>query len=91
MFIDDISSTKIRGLYDEIHLNPVKTARRFFPDKPKNYVKVTRLIGAYFINRFVALDLLRQKDSNWKKYAKIAADIYCDIPVWGRTIKDELL
>ncbi len=87
MFIDEIPSEKIRDLYDEIHLNPVKTARRFFPEKPKNYVKATKLIGAYFINRYVALDLNRKKDDNWKKYAKIAAHIWCDIPEWARSIE----
>lgn len=88
MFIDEIPSEKIRTLYYDIQFHPVQTARRFFPDRPKNYVKATKLIGEYFINRYTALDLLRQnKVDLWRECAKIAAAIWCDIPHWARAIK----
>ena len=84
--IDDLSPSIMRQLYEDIRRNPVKSARRFFPERPGNYVKTTKLIGAYFINRYTALELARRNNNAYKTYAKICAEIWCEIPSFGKSI-----
>lgn len=102
MFIDEINEKDCWRLWVKIHNNPVKIARQLFPDRPKNYVKVTNLIGSYSSNKGTALGLAAKlKDAakgdrdflkrRIKVYVDIAAEIYIDIPAWGRSFSIDFL
>lgn len=87
IFVDDIPIATARKFYDKIKNNPVRMARLFFPERQGGYVKATKLLGSYFINRYTAFDLLNKGKDNWRKYAKICADIWCDLPGWARKVE----
>lgn len=92
MFIDEINRDDCWILWNLIYTHPVKTAREFFPNMPKNYVKVTKLIGGYLANKGTALGLLGAEQQERRDiYIKIAARIYTEIPDWGRSINTDYL
>ncbi len=83
MFIDDLNLRECYDLGYAIDKHPVKIAGILFPHRPPMYVQITKLIKKYLYYR--AADLRLGYLGNLP-FGKIAADIYCDIPAWGKTI-----
>jgi hypothetical protein len=91
MFVDDLTKEQCERLRDIIGngIRPIKGAKKLFPDCPKDYVLATRDIRAYCWNKIISLD----KDLLWetrKNYATICAVIWVNLPVWARSIPDDI-
>lgn len=65
----------------EVHNSPVRTARALFPEKPKGYVAMAKLLGAYASNKAAFMYCESQADANGiAVYSNICAQILDKLP-----------
>ena len=92
MFIDEIDHDTAWKLWAKIQFHPIRSARLMYPTRPYLYVMTAKLVKAYLANKGTALGLPgKDKKERRDMYIKIAAEIYCKIPAWGRSINIEWL
>jgi hypothetical protein len=92
MFIDEMNYDTCWDLWNAIQSNPIRTARKMFPNKPPMYVMITKKIGQYMANKGTALgitgDLAKERR---EMYINIAASIWADIPTWALNFNVDFL
>lgn len=89
MFLDSLTQKELEKLSSFIGCGvmPVTAARKLFPNKPKRYVAVTKLVRQYCWNKYCAYEHFDER----QKYIEISSKIWCDLPVWGQSISDYIL
>lgn len=66
-------------------VRPIATARELFPDRPKNFVRVTKDLGNYACNKAVAMDLrIDGQIQSALMYEGICDRIYAGLPEYAR-------
>lgn len=91
MFVDSLNKEQYEKLVALIGngVRPIRASKVLFPGM-KSAVKATVLLRSYCWNKIVAYDD-KLLFATRKEYAGIAARVWCDLPVWARSIPDDVL
>lgn len=89
MFLDSLTQKELIKIISFIGEKgrSIKAGRILFPDRPKGYITVTRNIKNYCYNKYCAYEYFNER----QKYIEVSSKIWCDLPVWARTIPDDIL
>jgi hypothetical protein len=83
--LDAMNYTQLINLWNTCDKSPLKVARYLFPGRPKGYVKVVKGLGAYAINKAVAIQAREDGRINTAlKYERICENIFNKLPEWAR-------
>ena len=77
---------KLMSWWFVVKTHPVKVARALFPDRPKGYVRATRLLASYAANKSAAMycRLQGKVDTALRTYEPICDGIYDELPEFAR-------
>lgn len=76
---------EVWGFWSKVHFAGRRTAREWFPDRPKGYVRATRDIGNYAANKASAMRCRTVGDILGAQiYELICERIYSQLPNWAK-------
>ncbi len=65
-------------------VRPIAFAKQLFPDRPKGYVRATKMLGHYASNKATAIICRLRGDNTALIYESICDRVYEDLPEWAR-------
>ena len=85
MNLDGIDKDELWHLHNLLRQHPLAEARRWFPDRPRGYLRAARTLKHYAANKATAMGLrLAGKVADALQYEGICDRLYKQLPEFAR-------